>query len=863
MPHPDDLALASLWPLWLLAALPLLWWLAWRGRGVLAPAHMVLLTALRSALLLALILALMQPVWTAPSSQVSVAYALDVSRSVASGSVQSALAFIQRANREAQPAQARYVVFAERARVLDRAEDITGVAVTSAPGRGGGLLYQGATDLEAALDEALAALDPERVGRVVLFTDGNQTHGDIWQAVERLAAQGVRVFPFPARPRVEADAWVEGLQPPAGLRRDEPADIALRVASRQRVRARLNLSANGLALAGREVLLEPGMNAFVLPVRVRAQGLVLLEARVQAPGDALPDNDRLEQAVWVAPRPRVLFVEGQPQAGRYLPAALAAEGIEASVAEPEQLPQGAADFDAYDAVILSDVAAQALGAQRMQALQSYVYERGGGLLFASGGNTYGEDGYSDSLLEQVLPAQFKAQEKRRELALVLCLDRSHSMKGRPLALAKAGARAALGLLDEQHFFGVVAFDAQPYEAVPLQYVRSGRRVEELIDRIQSGGQTSIFPALTTALRMLEKQKAARKHVIVLSDGDTAPGDFERALARMQEAGITVSTVTIGRSGNPQLMARIAELGGGKNYVAQQIEQLPQLFVEEARKVAQTAVMEEPFKPAVKRRIEAVRGLDFARAPPLLGFVSTKAKDGAEVLLATDTGAPLLARWQYGLGRSVLFSSDLKNRWAAQWLNWEGYGKFWAQLTRDTMRRDTGEQVAFSVERDGEEAIVTLRAMSERGEWRNGLAPRLSIGAVQGERRVLAMRQTGPGHYEARLPLPAAGGRADTVSLVVGPGLPADIVRRAGTRRMPFKYPDEYRSYPPDLPLLQAVAERTGGKVGASVAEIFDAQGDRGARRTPLWPWLVGAALAVYLLDIALRRAPWLRRLFEH
>ena len=44
------------------------------------------------------------------------------------------------------------------------------------------------------------------------------------------------------------------------------------------------------------------------------------------------------------------------------------------------------------------------------------------------------------------------------------------------------------------------------------------------------------------------------------------------------------------------------------------------------------------------------------------------------------------RWQYGAwGAPVLFASDVKNRWAADWLRWDGYGKFWAQLVRDTMR----------------------------------------------------------------------------------------------------------------------------------------------------------------------------------
>ena len=223
--------------------------------------------------------------------------------------------------------------------------------------------------------------------------------------------------------------------------------------------------------------------------------------------------------------------------------------------------------------------------------------------------------------------EFKSEEKRKDLALVLCLDRSYSMKGRPIALAKAGARAALDLLEEQHYFGVIAFDSQPHDAVPLELVRSKRRAEDLIDRIQASGQTNIYPALATAWRTLQNHPAKRKHVIVLSDGDTAPAEFDRLLKRMQDAKITVSTVTIGRTGNPELMARIASLGGGKAYVAEELEQVPQLFVEDTRSVSQTALMEEPFRPVVKRKIEALRGLDFAAAPPLLGLCQHQAEGG--------------------------------------------------------------------------------------------------------------------------------------------------------------------------------------------------------------------------------------------
>ena len=116
------------------------------------------------------------------------------------------------------------------------------------------------------------------------------------------------------------------------------------------------------------------------------------------------------------------------------------------------------------------------------------------------------------------------------------------------------------------------------------------------------------------------------------------------------------------------MAKIARWGKGKAYVAEDVAQVPEIFIEDTQNVSRTTLIEDPFRPVVKRKIEALRGLDFAQAPPLLGFASTKAKDGAEVFLATESGAPMLARWQYGLGRTVMFASDVKNRWAAQWLS---------------------------------------------------------------------------------------------------------------------------------------------------------------------------------------------------
>lgn len=851
------------WPLWLLASLPLVWWVGSRSRTKLSSRHIFTAGALRAAVLFVLMLALMRPFWQAGTSDVSVVYALDVSRSVASGFVQSALDFVAEANAEARPMHARYVVFADRPRLVNSPADIPKLAVVErATDAAPEVINQGATNLERALDEALHGFEPNEVKRLVLFSDGNQTAGDVWRVLPRLQAAGARLFAFPATPRAPDDAWVESIQAPQPLRRDEAATVVVRVTSQRGTRARVRIASGSTQLAARSLRLLPGSNTVPLQVRLREQGAVALSVEVQADGDTLSDNDRLQQSVWVAARARVLYVEGQSGTDGYLRDALIRDGLDVTVGTGGDLPESVDRLAPYDAVIVSDVPVADLTVPRMEALAAYVRDLGGGLIFAAGETTYGQSGLSSSVLEEVLPVEFKAQEKRKDLALVICLDRSYSMKGRPLDLAKAATRAALALLEEQHRFAVVAFDSQPHEAVPLQYVRSRRKAEDLIDRIQASGQTNIYPALAAAWRMLHSLGAKKKHIIVLSDGDTAPADFDRLLKRITDAQISVSTVTLGRAGDPELMAKIASLGNGKAYVAEDVAQLPEILIEDTQNVSRATLIEDPFRPVVKRRIEALRGIDFAHGPPLRGLASTKPKEDGEVFLATESGAPVLARWQYGLGRAVMFASDVKNRWAADWLSWEGYGRFWSQLVRDTMRRDTGEDVAFDVLREGNEAHVSLALMTAQGKWRNRLAPSVRVTLPNGSRTALALRQTAPGQYDDRMPVTTSAATPFTFQLEDAGGVSRDLAQRAGIRRLYYPFADEYRSLPPDVELLRALAEKTGGKLAPSTAEIFADQGDRGSTRFALWPWLAALALALYLCDIAVRRVPRFKRWME-
>jgi hypothetical protein len=248
-------------------------------------------------------------------------------------------------------------------------------------------------------------------------------------------------------------------------------------------------------------------------------------------------------------------------------------------------------------------------------------------------------------------------------------------------------------------------------------------------------------------------------------------------------------------------------------------------------------------------------------PELRGYVSSKARDHAEILLAAPGGAPVLARWQYGLGKAAAFTSDVKNRWAANWIEWPGFGKFWAQQIRDVMRRDSGEELDFRVVREGGEAVVTLSALTPDGGYRSGLAPRVRVTRPDGSTSVVTLAQTGAGTYQSRISLDKST-QVGRFELEDSPGMPKQASLRAGSRTLHRDYADEYRAFPPNMELLGALASATGGKVAPSVAEIFAQQGDASRATKTLWPWFAALGLILYLLDIAVRRSPLAWRWLE-
>ncbi len=839
--------------LWLLLALPLVWLGLLVGRTTFNRRQQWLQAAVRSLLLAALAAAIARPIVASSSSQQSIVYAVDVSHSVSSAAIEAAAARIDALNGSVRPARSAVVAFGATTAVLTSTAALRQLA-QSEPAAAAALVDRRGTSLEAALDAARAELVPGYVRRIVLFSDGRATTGSTDAALARLIDARIPVSVEPLAVRALGDTWVDSFDLSERAATGAPFAAAITIGSQRGGQAVVELRADGRAIATRTMALGKGITTVSLTAVLETAGAHLLEASVKAAADVLADNNTLARGMWADPPTEVLYVEGTPASARYLSGALTRSGFQVTVRPPAAMPATASGLDPYDVVVLSDVPRAAMSGPALSALSGWV-EQGGGLLVTGGEAVFGENGYRDSPIERLTPVTFERKDEP-EVALILVLDRSWSMAGTSMDLCKAAAQAAVDVMTDEQSLGVLTFNDQFAWDIPLRNVGQNRDgIRQKIASIEPGGHTLIFPAVEQAYLALRTAKARAKHVLLLSDGRSYPDDYEGLVAKMVAARITVSTIAVGPSADPDLLRNIAKWGKGRTYQVLDAKELPQIFVKEARNAATPAFDEKPITAVVKTPA-FLRGLDLAGMPALKGRTATVLKDSALELVATDDGDPLLAFWPIGLGRSAVFASDVKDRWAADWVRWRGYGPFFSAVVRALERRRPAAAALTvtpgPIHGDARTVAIALEARDGAGRRRDLLRPAVRVRAGSAPEQAVPLRQVAPGRYEASVL--AAAKEPLAISLAKDDPQAREVASRV-------VLPDpaaEYRLRPPDDDGLRALAAATGGSFRPGPEALAGGGGDRRTERHPVWPQLLVLSLGLWLTDILVRRV----RLFE-
>jgi hypothetical protein len=564
----------------------------------------------------------------------------------------------------------------------------------------------------------------------------------------------------------------------------------------------------------------------------------------------LTENKHGEALVVIRDQPRVLFVAAGPTR---LPQWLRGQGLRVDVRTPEEVPAYPVGFSPYRSVVLDDVSALDLSRAQQDSIRAFVGTAGGGLVAVGGAHSFGVGGYAGTPLEDALPVTMDVRQTMAlpMVAIVLVIDTSGSMDafGSEIAkeeLAKEIASSVIDLLGEHDTIGVITFDQEYRWLVPPTEARERTRVLDQIARLRAGGGTLMYPPLRGAWESLRRSPAKIRHVIVLSDGLTDPGDFRGIAATMAHDRITMSTVAIGRDADLEFMRNLARWGGGRSYVAKDLYSVPKIFTAEALMAARSFIVEEPVPLARRGEGPTLAGLT---PPPIRGYVATAPKPSTDVALVSPRGDPVLATWQFGLGRAVAVTSDDGLRWTAPWASWGDAARFWSQAVRWTLGDDApGLHVVAALDRDGATARAVLDARQIDGAPRDGLDVRGEVTAPDGTHAMIALPQTAPGRYVGAW----SASRPGVYTLTV---LARDGQRAGGTRTVGLivPYSPEYRFPNGNLALLSRVVETTGGALLSKPEEAFRRGQGSGQRET--WPPLSGAAVALLLAEVTVRRLP--------
>lgn len=746
----------SLVPLWWLLPLFVLVGAAYRRTLSDRPKRWRRLSfAFRTIALLCVILALCGPYLNKPSKAIHVAHLVDVSESVDLAECVATLEQVIEFNAGLGAGDSTELfIFADGARQMDPAEALKMLEAwrdTLPDDR-----FRRETRLAEALRSARLGFPAGKARRVVLYSDGVPTTGPAANELKRLEREGALVQFERLRRESRPEAAVVEVVPSArAVYAGERLRLKTRLTTNTPMKAKLRLLNRGVARASQVVELMPdGDNRFAFDVVVAMDDVPVWNVELVPEQDHFPANNQAGTEVAIIGRARVLALHREPRAMRYFRSALEKQGFGVEVRAPIGIPATLDEMLKFDAIVLADIPATDIPERAMRALKRYVIDFGGGLMMLGSENSFGLGGYYQTPVEDVLPitSRFEKEKETPSMAMALVIDKSGSMSGTPIELARQAAKATVELLGPRDKIGVIGFDSQPFIACEMTPASDIGRVQDSIDSLQAGGGTSIYPGMLEGERMLRSAGTRVRHMILLTDGQSAPGDFEGLAENMALSGMTVSTVALGGGAAQELLKQIARIGRGRYYETMDPNSVPRIFTKETMAVSRSAIKEEPFVPVPVNTLGFLEGIDFDDAPYLLGYVMTRLKPAALSHLMTDGGDPLLASGQYGLGVGMAFTSDATDMWAGEWVEWKGYGPFWAQVMRRCVRKDRSAGIVASATEEPagirlriEHRDVGLRPVN-KVDW-NGVAM-----MEYGGEKIVEPRQVGLGRYEAFLPM---------------------------------------------------------------------------------------------------------------
>lgn len=705
--------------------------------------------------------------------------------------------------------------------------------------------------LDRALAVSAGAISSDTRKRIVLLSDGCETNGDVLKQVEMLRSQGIRIDVFPLELEEQEEVQLSKLELAEYIHTNTEYDLALTLDSNVDTDVNVKLYKGNSLIGNEDVSVTSGENKIVFGDKTEKGGSVLYRAEITPKKDTITRNNKAYAYTYIADVPQILLVEKDGSGSQWN---VLMEQTKASVqtVSPEGAPNGLDKLGLYDGVILADVSAEDLSDEFLTILKSYVKELGGGLLVTGGEHAYALGSYQNTVLEEILPVDMNLRSEGEDpsLGMIMVIDRSGSMEGSQygvskLELAKEAALRSLESFQPNDQLGIIAFDSQPNWAVEFQGIDQGKEaIKKGIGTIQCGGGTSILPALQEAEQVLKKTNSKQKHILLLTDGQAEQKGYQGLMDEMKQNGITLSTIAVGSDADNKLLQKLAKQGSGRYYFTNEFTDLPEIFAKETILAGKDYIKNRTFYPSVQNNSPILDGIE--QITELDGYIGTTSKGRAEVLLKSDIEEPILATWQFGLGRTAAWTSDMNGKWTAKWLQSAEGSTILRNTLSWVMKKQADVDVKVRGEREGEGSKLTVTMPYDKEVTEMDAI----VISADGNQTKTKLSMNAPGIYSGKLDKTKEG--AYMVQL--------QKKHKDGTIEMVqsgfhLSYPKEYEYRRNGENILRLIAEKSGGRVLKTGDEVFAQEAQETTTQKDFSVFFMLLAFLLFLFDIALHRFP--------
>ncbi|WP_216455598.1 VWA domain-containing protein [Clostridium simiarum] len=705
------------------------------------------------------------------------------------------------------------------------------------------------TNVENAITQALATFPEQSAKRLVIITDGEENKGSLLKTVPSLEQQNVDVKVYKVNKSEKPEVYVDNVKIPERINIGDEFSVVVSIESNVKTSANISLYSDRTKKAEQNVDIEKGRSNFVFKDIQNSGGFKSYRVVIEPLLDTEGKNNEYLAFTNAEEKPKILLIEGKDGEGRELENIFSALSMNYKKIGAKEAPRSLKEMLEFKSILTTNVHIDDINKEFLNNLETYVKDYSGSFIATGGEDSFALGGYLNTPFEKVLPVYMDMRGKKEipKMALALVIDHSGSMGGgeavTKLELAKEAAEKAVDTLRPVDDIGVLTFDDSFDWVIPLQNSKDKASIKDKIKTIGVRGGTSIYPALREAYNSLKSSDAKIKHIILLTDGQDGFNEYGDVLKEANEERITLSTVSVGEDADKNLLKYLAEEGGGRTYHTDIYTDIPRIFAKEIFLSAKVYLNNREFTPKITSPHNILSGVSEGGMPSLLGYIASSAKETASIILSSDEDDPILTAWQYGLGRSVAWNSDMAGRWSKNLAGWNKTTKLWQNILNWSIENYGHGEGTINVELKGNQAFIEYETKNKSEEAKvNAL-----VTDDNGEKRELPLEAIKPGKYSGVMDLKNIGFYSLNVRELEG-----DNIVNTQNSTIAMQYSPEYKFFKDEGALERLVVDTKGAFIKSS-EEVFSSELNSVWSRIDLTNTFLVMALILFMIDIAYRR----------